>query len=104
MTPRSALVPVLATLTVVVSLAAGTASAVPASPDGKARPSSSAARAALADARAGLAGDDSSRDATMALLELWRQRAGLTGADRVAADELLARPDVDEQMCTAANC
>lgn len=104
MTPRTRLVHVLATLTVVVALTAGTASALPAAPEGKARPSSAAARAALADAQAVLSGESPSRDASMALLELWRQQGGLSAADQKVATELLARPDEDDAVCTASNC
>ena len=105
MTPRTRLVPVLAALTVVVALAAGTASARPAAPEGKARSSSSAtARAALADAQAVLSGEQASRDASMTLLELWRQRDELSPTDQRVADDLLARPEVPRSMCTADNC
>ena len=103
MTPRTRLVPVLASLTVVVALATGTASAQPA-PEGKARPSTAAARAALADAQAVLSGTGGSRDATLTLLELWRQQGGLSAADQKVADELLARPDEDDSTCTPGNC
>ena len=104
MTLRTRLVPVLATLTVVVALVAGTASALPATPEGKARSSTAEARAALADAQALLAGDGASRDASMTLLELWRQQADLSAADQQIAAALLERPDEDDSVCTPGNC
>lgn len=104
MTPRTRLVLLLASLTVVVALAATSASALPAAPEGKAAPSSAAARAALADAQTLFSGEGGSRDASMTLLELWRQQDGLSAADRRIAEELLARPDEDVSVCTASNC
>lgn len=70
--------------------------------------STAQARAALADARAVLSGRQRG-DATMALRDLWLSRPALTGADRAAADRLLARPDDEtpgswQTQCTADNC
>lgn len=69
------------------------------------------ARDALAEARAVLSGQaPAAADATMALRRLWQLRGELTGADRAAADRLLARPDDErpggawQSACTADNC
>lgn len=77
----------------------------------KATASRAEARSALADAQAVLAGDAApATDATMALLRLWQLRGELSGADRAAADRLLARPDDEtptqawQSACTADNC
>jgi hypothetical protein len=78
---------------------------------GKTSASGTEARAALSDARAVLAGEaPPAVDATMALRRLWQLRGELTGADRAAADRLLARPDDEtpgqawDSVCTADNC
>ncbi|MDI6909972.1 MXAN_6640 family putative metalloprotease [Nocardioides sp.] len=90
------------------------ASAAPGDPSGtaaKTAASRTEARAALADAQAVLGGDAApATDATMTLLRLWQLRGELSGADRAAADRLLARPDDEtpgqawESACTADNC
>lgn len=56
--------------------------------------STAAARQVLHDARAALSGEPGGpdRDATLALRDLFRLRPALTGADRQAADRILARP------------
>ncbi len=90
---------------------AGAAPGDPSGAAGKATASRAEARSALADARAVLAGDAApTTDATMTLLRLWQLRDELSGADRAAADRLLARPDDETpaqawtSACTADNC
>lgn len=111
----------VAAITVPLLIAAGltvatTASAAPVDPSGKSTSSRAEAREALADAQAVLAGHGpvtggpAAREATMTLLRLVRLRASLSGADRAAADRLLARPSDErpgegwQASCTAANC
>ncbi|CAI9416286.1 MXAN_6640 family putative metalloprotease [Nocardioides sp. T2.26MG-1] len=65
--------------------------------------SRSEARAVLAEAQAVLSGEHRG-DATMALRDLWLHRGDLAGADRAAANRLLARPDLPQSACTADNC
>ncbi|MFC5177846.1 MXAN_6640 family putative metalloprotease [Nocardioides taihuensis] len=43
-------------------------------------------------------------DATLALRDLWALRGQLTGADRAAADALLARPAAKRKACTPRIC
>ncbi len=88
--------------------------AAPADPTGtpvKVTTSRAEARDALAEARAVLSGQaPAAADATMALRRLWQLRGELTGADRAAADRLLARPDDErpggawQSSCTPDNC
>lgn len=58
--------------------------------------STAAAEQALDEVQAVVAGE-SSRDLTLALRDLRRNRSGLAGADKVAADRLLQRPSTDRQ-------
>ncbi len=114
-TPASALlaVPVLlrpvlavpAVLAVLITggLTAATAADDPGGHPAKVSASRAEAREALAEARAVLSGEHRG-DATMALQDLWRSRPALTGADRAAADRLLARPGATQQACTVDNC
>jgi len=101
---RTALaVPVTLAALIASGLTAATATPGPADPQAKVATSSAPARQALAGARAAMSGKGSG-DLTMALRDLWLRRGELTGADRAAADRLLARPSTTEQLCTADNC
>ena len=90
----------LAAALIAVALSLGVISYAGAAPaDGqKTGAAPMAARNALADARAALKGEDTGqaeghgRETTLALRDLMKARADLTGADRRAADRILSRP------------
>ncbi len=90
-----------ATLAVAVSLVGVPSQAEPRTLP--AAPSSPAAARALSQARAVLTGEGP-RDATLALRELRRQRAGLSPEDRASADRLLARPVTGRTTCFTTVC
>ena len=105
-------VPAVLAVLITGGLTAATATARPSDRPGdrpaKVSSSTAQARAALADARGVLSGTKRG-DATMALRDLWLSRPALAGADRAAADRLLARPDDEtpgswQTQCTADNC
>jgi len=105
-------VPAVLAVLITGGLTATTATARPSDRPGdqpaKVSSSTAQARAALADARGVLSGTKRG-DATMALRDLWLSRPALAGADRAAADRLLARPDDEtpgswQTQCTADNC
>jgi hypothetical protein len=96
-------VPAVLAVLITGGLTAATATARPGDQPAKVSSSTAQARAALADARGVLSGTERG-DATMALRDLWLSRSALTGADRAAADRLLARPAATQQTCTADNC
>lgn len=97
-------VPAVLAVLITGGLTAATATTAASPPtDHPAKVSASQARAALADARAVLSGAKRG-DATIALRDLWAARPALIGADRAAADRLLARPDDGNPGAWATRC